>query len=263
MKNQKTENKYSRGQKILSWLVLIGIFVCGVMAGAFIWQKHVTKIESGTKNNLVVYNNLVKSCAMREEALLANVAYNIKDSDVSQAVYLHRENAKIYKKLASIGCDENRARYEELANADDSVADALKDFDPNRYNYENDYYNDYYVESEKEPCELIEETLLRRIQNCDGVWCHLGNAEVYSKMAEDGCAQNKETNTKKALDELQIADGVRLNDSDVQMDQVRSTINTYKKLQMINEARKYINKVQKLVDPGVEFIMELQRIVEE
>ena len=32
---------------------------------------------------------------------------------------------------------------------------------------------------------------------------------------------------------------------------------------MQNEAKKYIKKVEKLVNPGVDFIMELQRVIEE
>ena len=91
----------------------------------------------------------------------------------------------------------------------------------------------------------------------------MNNAEVYSKLAEDGCPENIERYRKNALDELQIADGVRINASDINPREVRSTINTYKKLQMQNEARRYLNKVEKMLDPGIDFIMELQKVIEE
>ena len=36
----KTSNiTYSRSQKIWSWVALIGIFVCGIMAGGVIWKN--------------------------------------------------------------------------------------------------------------------------------------------------------------------------------------------------------------------------------
>ena len=140
-------------------------------------------------------------------------------------------------------------------------------------NNTDDYYGDDYayvydysnVASEpEEPCAVIEKTLLRRINNgCDDSWCHLENAEIYSKIAEDGCPERKDMYTKLALDELQIAEGVRIDDTNVKESDIRATVNTYKKLQMQNEAKRYIQKVEKLVNPGIDFILELQRIIEE
>ena len=70
-------------------------------------------------------------------------------------------------------------------------------------------------------------------------------------------------NTQKALNEIQIAEGVRVRDGELSESEVKNTVNTYKKLQMQNEARKYIQKAEKLINPGVDFIMELQRVIEE
>ena len=50
---------------------------------------------------------------------------------------------------------------------------------------------------------------------------------------------------------------------EVSREEMRYTVDTYKKLQMQNEAKKYLNKVEKLVNPGIDFIMELQRVIEE
>ena len=67
----------------------------------------------------------------------------------------------------------------------------------------------------------------------------------------------------KALAELEIVDGLRGDNEFIDDDEVRTTVNTYKKLQMQNEARRYIKKAEKLINPGVDFIMELQRVIEE
>ena len=239
--NIKSENRYgySRRQRILAWIALVGIFVCGMMAGAFIWQtKTVYTADSGVHTEM-------HACQMRENALLVNVVQGIDDS-WPDAANLHKRNADIYDRLVKWGCQENSVKYQELRDAEFSVWDVLSKV------------------SENNPCSVIESTLLSNVHECgDSSKCHLENAEVYSKMVEDGCAENRGKYARKALDELQIAEGVRIDDSNVDRYQIRSTVNTYKKLQMQNEAKKYLNKVEKLVNPGIDFIMELQRVIEE
>ncbi|MBQ6736643.1 MAG: hypothetical protein IJQ90_04130 [Alphaproteobacteria bacterium] len=244
--NNKTSNRYgySRWQRILAWVALIGIFICGMMAGAFIWQsKTGYTADSGVQME-------VDACQMREKALLANIGQNIDDSWPDAANY-HRRNADIYDRLVKWGCQENAGKYQEMRDAEFQVWDAL---------------NEIRKESvDNNPCDVIERTLLSNvIYNCgDSPDCHLQNAEIYSKIVEDGCKENQQRYAQKALDELQIAEGVRIDDSNVQKGEIRATINTYKKLQMQNEAKKYLNKVEKLVNPGIDFIMELQRVIEE
>lgn len=242
-----SENRYSRRQKILMWFVFIGIFICGMMAGAFLWQKKTIYTADS------VVQTAVDACQMRENALLANVWQNIDDS-WPDAANSHRRNAYIYERLIELGCKENSAKYQELRDAEFQVWDALNEI--------NKISNDGVVD--EKPCYVIETTLLSNIHNCgDSPNCHLENAEIYSKMAEDGCTENRQKYAQKALDELKIAEGVRIDDSNVNRSEIRATINTYKKLQMQNEAKKYLNKVEKMIDPGIDFIMELQRVIEE
>lgn len=246
--NKSSVKTYSRVWRIWAWVVLCGIFACGVMAGAFVWeQKTRYTADSAVQAKL-------KPCEMREKALKENLAMDIKEYD-PWAYESHLLNARVYDQLIKTGCDNNRAEYQSLRDAEQSVADVLKKLNNNEY-IDNS--------ASQEPCEVIEKNLFRRIDgNCTETWCYLRNAEIYSKMAEDGCDGNKATHAKKALDELQIADGVRLDEQNVDTAEIQRTVNTYKKLQMQNEARKYIQKMEKLVNPGVEFIMELQRVIEE
>jgi hypothetical protein len=247
LKNIKTSIKtYSRAQRVWSWVVLIGIFVCGIMAGAFIWESKTRyTADSAVQTDL-------SACEMREKALLANLYTDINDASLKYATEAHQHNSNIYKKLVRWGCAENTEKYKELEQAEFATFDVLNKIDD--ANLDN-----------RRPCNIIETTLLANIiRDCgDSSDCHLQNAAVYSKIVEDGCSENQQQYARKALDELQIAEGVRINDAEVSDDEIFTTVNTYKKLQMQNEARKYIKKMEKLVNPGVEFIMELQRIIEE
>ncbi len=246
VKNIKTSIKtYSRAQRVWSWVVLIGIFVCGIMAGAFIWESKTRyTADSAVQTDL-------SACEMREKALKENLATGINDSS-SSARELHEYNAHIYYLLTQAGCKEHVEQYGKMHEAEKSLVNTLKKL-----------YDDRSRE-DIPSCAVIEQTLLKRVRpDCYDSVCHLGNAEIYSKMAEDGCLNNKKLYARKALYELQVAEGVRINETEVSDDEIFTTVNTYKKLQMQNEARKYIKKMEKLVNPGVEFIMELQRIIEE
>ena len=245
MKNKiVSENRYSRRKKVLMWFVFIGIFVCGMMAGAFMWQNKNMRAANSNVNN---ENEPVDSCVLLRDILLERIS---DDNGSWNPVEVHENNAKIYDRIVAVGCEQDAAVYKEKAALERRIAENLRIVDEN-------------VDDES-PCMVIEKTLLRRVNpNCSNSWCYLDNAEIYSKMAEDGCPGNKDINKRKALDELQIAEGVRVNDEDIEQGEIRSAINTYKKLQMQNEAKKYLNKVEKMINPGIDFILELQKIIEE
>jgi len=241
----------TRRQKVFAWFVLIGIFVCGMMTGVSLWgYKHLNKPEAGKAGLVESVKQAVESkimpCHVKEEALLQMITEND-----------HLYNVRVYERLEKIGCEKNRSKFASLVKSEQELADAV------RYIKYNEVMPD--DPNNAEPCEIIEKTLLGSISNDCGLSaeCHSYNAEVYAKMAEDGCAKNKEFNTQKALNEIQIAEGVRVRDGELSESEVKNTVNTYKKLQMQNEARRYIKKAEKLINPGVDFIMELQRVIEE
>ena len=244
----------TRSQKIWAWLALIGIFFCGVMTGYSLWGGRNTKTQPKIEN--VSHKNVVRKfldkhpnpCKMREDALLQKV-YIADDLTVWQ----HEENAKIYTLLSKKACTENQQKYYDLADAEYKVVEVLRAVETAEKTVQD------------KPCAVIEKSLLKQLSYGCGTnsQCYLDNAAVLSKIAEDGCPENSEMYKQRALNELQVAEGVRVDEDDINEGEMRSTVNTYKKLQMQNEARKYINKVEKLVNPGVEFIMELQRVIEE
>ncbi len=262
------ENCYicSRKQKFWAWVLLIGIFGCGVMTGLYpLGHKLANTPDSAvkTEEKVAVAETVVdvadpepqEPCQINERVLKNRIVKSIDDRNPN-ALSLHQSNMMVYRRLMDTGCLENRGYFAEMAANERTYMSAITGVEKT---------NTEFVEK---PCREIENALTRRIiYSCDTHQyvseCHLNNAEVYSKLAEDGCAENADMYRKNALDELQIADGVRINASDVNPREVRSTINTYKKLRMQNEARRYLNKVEKMLDPGIEFIMELQKVIEE
>ena len=230
MKNTNCENCYicSRKQKIWAWVLLVGIFGCGVMTGLSpVGHKIVNATDSAVKGEVKEEEKVVEivdpepqtPCQINEKVLKTRLARNIDDTHPG-AFNAHQSNMLIYKRLFNTGCVENRDYFSEMASNERIYMDALTGIQKKNN------------ESVERPCREIESALSRRIiSGCDTNQyvseCHLNNAEVYSKLAEDGCEENVELYRKNALDELQIADGVRIHASDVNPRDVRSTINTY------------------------------------
>jgi len=268
---KKTENKETcflctRSQRIWAAVALGGLFLCGMMAGFSIWGDNnrlgrntaITQAKSGSLHR--IYDILQKrknSCEMREDALLqrVNIGEHLSEGD-------HHENARIYALLVSQGCQENQEKFKELAIDEESVANALRAT---------------YVNEPNRACETIEQTLLGRIRDCEHDYdspyhgtsveimknkCYTSNTEVYVMLMEKGCPENAQNYKQMAYNQLQIADGV-LPDSGMNESVVRERVDVYKKLQMRNEAKKYLQKAERLINPGVDFIMELQHIIEE
>ena len=255
---------YSRRQRILAWIALVGIFICGMMAGAFIWQtKTVHTADAGVQNNFMHVNE--HESTGLAEAIKQAVERNTmpcldKETELQKMLTEddHLQNARVYEKLSQIGCEMNREKYENFAKSERELDDAM------RYVRYSDYVDTANNENVR-PCETIEKTLLSMANpNCwENSTCHSENAAIYSKITEDGCPENAEKYRQMALNELQIADGIKVRDDNVSHDEMRYTVDAYKKLQMQNEAKKYLNKVEKMVNPGIDFILELQRIIEE
>ena len=251
MKNQNQENKttHSHGRRLLMWSVLIGIFVCGVMAGAFIWQKHANTANSGT--DIVIDEDPLLSCEMKENALLANLIYNIDDSNTKWAAEAHEHNAHIYDRLVRWGCEENSEKYKNLRDAEYGAFDVLSRLEE--------------INEAVKPCTVIENQLKYKLSDSrpdTSSFDHARNATIYSKMVMVGCPENKSMYTEKALGELQIADGIRVWNDSISNEETVYTVNAYKNLGMKKEAQEYIQKIRRLLG-NQEVLFELQHMVEE
>lgn len=116
----------------------------------------------------------------------------------------------------------------------------------------------------KPTCVVIQELLANRIypENEPDYVRHLLNASTYSTMAERGCPENAEKYKEMALREIEIATALQ-GEEDMEMYDTEIVIDTYKKLNMQREAQEFLNKVQKLTDPAIDFILKMEKIINE
>ena len=113
-------------------------------------------------------------------------------------------------------------------------------------------------------CDRIEQLLQKRLYPEDNLeyWKHLANADTYSTLADRGCAENSEMYKTLALRELDIATALKPTESMGTRD-AEIVIDTFKKLDMQQEAREFLGKVEKLIDPATDFILQMEQIINE
>ena len=113
-------------------------------------------------------------------------------------------------------------------------------------------------------CGKIEMLLKERLYNVGNpdAEAHLDNAKVYANLSERGCPENSEKYKMLAKQELEIARA--LNDDNLRYERESvEIVETYKRLQMQAEAEKMIEKAKKLTNPAIDFIIKLEKIIEE
>jgi len=117
----------------------------------------------------------------------------------------------------------------------------------------------------KTTCGQIERILLRHLYSVDSPdsLAHVDNAKIYANLSERGCPENSEKYKELARKELEIARA--LNDDDIQRDPGESVeiVETYKRIQMQQEAERMIEKAKKLTNPAIDFIIQLEKIIDE
>jgi hypothetical protein len=168
----------------------------------------------------------------------------------------HEHNAEIYKNLAIKGCDENRDKYAKLSQRETEIANALK-------------YKEGVGGEDMSTCEQIERVLIPELRCVDGYEIcgnpdtHINNAKIYANLSERGCPENSGKYKELAKQEIDIARA--LTDDNVERNRRESVeiVETYKRLQMQKEAAKMIEKAKKLTNPAIDFIIELEKIIEE
>ena len=115
-------------------------------------------------------------------------------------------------------------------------------------------------------CEAVETLLLKRLNelNEDSVEAdiHIELAKIYANLSERGCAKN--TNVYKDLAKKEIDIARALNDDNLNNEyEATEIVETYKRLQMQAEAEKMLEKAKKLTNPAIDFIIQLEKIIEE
>lgn len=181
------------------------------------------------------------------EMLLTERLYPVEHPDAEA----HIDNAKIYMDLSKRGCSENNEKYKKLAQQEYQIAQALKGENVNM-----------------PTCAQIERVLIPELRCVDGrEICgdpdtHIKNAKIYANLSERGCPENSEKYKVLAKQELEIARALNDDNLNYERESVE-IVETYKRLQMQAEAEKMIEKAKKLTNPAIDFIIQLEKIIEE
>ena len=178
--------------------------------------------------------------------------------------WAHNDNAKIYKRIAHQGCEKNKDKYLNLAQREIEMAKALDTSGELEKQYEEQHVP-------TTTCEKIEKTLIRQLEcaDSDHNYCnengHIRDAKIYANLSERGCPENAEKYKKLAKQELEIARALTDDRMEGYQEQQETTeiVETYKRLQMQAEAEKIIEKAKKLTNPAIDFIIQLEKIIEE
>ena len=154
-------------------------------------------------------------------------------------------NLEIYRKLASYGCPENQEKYYNAISAEQQIIRALN-------------------QQQKTTCEQIEDSLMPRLPYGGaeaGTNQRIERAKIYAVLAERGCPENSGRYADLAKQELEIARA--LQDDEFSEGDTIEIVETYKRLNMQAAAEEIFETAKKLTDPAIDFILEVEKIINE
>lgn len=238
------------------WGVFAVLFVCGALVGIGIanWGRvaQSKRMAAPVVQERVATDEhpdaILTPCQSIEKVLLERVQNQNGNCD-----WVH-DDMEIYKKLVTYGCDENREKYkQELSNKIAILEVACPDYNGN-------------VSNDSRACEQIEQSLINKYglnYNDSGMSKdeRIDRAKAYALMAERGCPENVQMNTDLARKELEIARGI--SDEQFDEDETIEVVETYKRLKMQQDAQEVFNKVKKMTNPAIDFIIQVEKIINE
>ena len=243
-------DKNQKFSRVKVWTVFIILFVCGAFVGIGIanWNHHIA-VKKVQSNEQVVQENLT-SCQAVEKVLIRNL-YN----DDGECEHDNRD-LETLQKLINYGCPENRDKFIQMANNKRAILDvACAGYVSDNY----DVFNN--IET---TCGKIEESLkarMPRVYADSRAEEHIERAKIYAMMAEKGCPENSQKNTDLAKQELEIARGI--SDDKFNEEETIEAVETYKRLKMQQDAQEILDKAKKLTNPAIDFIMQVEKIINE
>lgn len=227
-------------QKIYGVVALVGLFACGLMIGVTVNPHNNIDVNKQVEQRDNVDNANKKTCEVIESILIDQLA-----NEDSVDIYGHENNISVYSRLIANGCPENVTQYQEKLKREQDIISALSG-----------------SVSKSQTCEEIERLLTQ-----DMPWGGANSqdriirAKIYANLSERGCAENSEKYVELAKQELQIARA--LQDDVFSEPQTIEVVETYKRLNMQMAAEEIFNKVKKLTNPAIDFILQVQKIIDE
>ena len=245
---------YTRSQKIKGWLAFIMLFVCGVMVGVSVGQNNANSKQSLAQTINEIQSEQKDACVVVEEIqlgwLFGENSANIED---------HKSNIRVYETLFQHGCEENKVKYRTAIAREMEILDALAGA------REMEILDALGGEQKNlSTCEKIEASLLDMLPH-DGVNTRLDErivrAKIYANLSERGCPENTTKYVEMSKQELEIARA--LADDVFQNHETIEVVETYKRLNMQAAAEEIFETVKKLTNPAIDFILEVEKIINE
>ena len=111
-------------------------------------------------------------------------------------------------------------------------------------------------------CAEIERLLARHLPVAsDDVDDRIERAKIYASMAERGCPENANAYVELARQELDIARAIE--DDEFDHEETIEVVETYKRLNMQAAAEEIFEKAKKLTNPAIDFILQVEKIINE
>ncbi len=186
--------------------------------------------------------NQKETCVVIEELLARDL-----QPENSSHYEDHEWNIKIYEKMVMNGCSENQMKYHKMAQREREILAALQQ--PTNDN-------------NQQTCKQIEELLIGQLPSANGnAEYRIERAKIYANLSERGCAENSAKYVELAKQELEIARA--LEDDRFDNNDTVAVVETYKRLNMQAAAEEIFETAKKLTNPAIDFILEVEKIINE
>lgn len=110
----------------------------------------------------------------------------------------------------------------------------------------------------KETCLVVEEALLEHLPPAE---YRIERAKIYANLSERGCPENSAKYVEMAKQELAVARA--LEDDKFDEFETVEVVETYKRLNMQAAAEEIFETAKKLTDPAIDFIIQVEKIINE
>lgn len=272
---------HTKKQIFGAWFAFIALFVCGVMVGTSVndvrrpenmsviqmTESQCNNIASQMTNTsfdaakLAELNKIYsENCAGRlqpkrvqpkptkaDPQQPCEIVENVLLAEIDGPYTFNYDNPyhdiKIYQQLINIGCPENQEKYYRAIDTEEQIIGAL-------------------MKEKKSTCEQIEVALLEQLPDASNyVDDRLDRAKIYANLSERGCPVNSQKYVELSKQELEIARA--LQDDKFSEEDTIEVVETYKRLNMQAAAQEIFETAKKLTDPAIDFILEIEKIINE
>ena len=111
-------------------------------------------------------------------------------------------------------------------------------------------------------CMEIERLLLQRLPDeNDDVDDRIDRAKIFASLSERGCPENADAYVEHAKMELDIARAIE--NDEFGHEETIDVVETYKRINMQAAAEEIFEKAKRLTEPAIEFILQVEKIINE